>query len=174
MPALRCRIVVACGICLALVIPATAAHAAELPDQPRDVRGIGTDAQGERVTDGQPPTPDQPCEPETSAPLTVLPGNRPRIKPPRDVVVVPLLRGLEVEWRLPGDPTDASYLLEWAMRAPAATVTRYSRPPSRRPRASPVTRWTVYASMGAASMDWQKSMAGTGRTVIEAKDFAVL
>lgn len=162
------------------MIPATPVHAAEPPGQPRDVRGLGTDAQGERVTVGwsppsddggafvtayqvqasrdgvhwsrsrvtdcQPPTPDQPCYPdltvaftyeltvydtyvfrasaynsagwgpwsEISAPFTVLPGNRPRIKPPRDVVAVPFMRGLEVEWRPPADPTDASYLLEWS------------------------------------------------------------
>lgn len=163
-----------------MLAPTAAALAAAPAGEPRDVRGIGTDAQGERVTvswsppvddggafvtayqvqasrDGvrwsasrisecEPPAPDQPCFPElsvvfsyeltvyetyvfraaaynsagwgawsvTSAPFTVLPGNRPRIQPPRDVVAVPVLKGIEVDWQGPVDPTDASYLLEWS------------------------------------------------------------
>ena len=154
------------------------AQAQTLPGPPLDVRGLSTDAQGERVTVGwesptdgtlitgyqvqasrdgirwsssrfsecDPPTPDQPCFPElavvfsyeltvyetyvfrasaynsggwgpwseTSPPFVVLPGNRPRVGAPRDVVATPILRGLRVAWNPPAGASDVSYLVEWS------------------------------------------------------------
>ena len=165
------------GLCALALLP-TPASAQALPGPPIDVRGISTDAQGERVTVGwsspvdggavtayqvqasrdgvrwsssrisecDPPSPDQPCVPEmtvvfsyeltvyetyvfrasayntagwgpwseASPPFTVLPGNRPRIGSPRDVVVTPILEGLRMAWNPPADASDVSYLVEWS------------------------------------------------------------
>lgn len=99
-----------------------------------------------RISECDPPSPDQPCAPEltvvfsyeltvyetyvfrasaynaagwgpwseVSAPFTVLPGNRPRVGPPRDVVTTPILRGIRVAWNPPHESRDVSYLVEWS------------------------------------------------------------
>lgn len=51
---------------------------------------------------------------DVSAPFTVLPGDRPRVGAPRDVVSVPVLSGARVAWNAPLGVVDASYLVEWS------------------------------------------------------------
>lgn len=49
-----------------------------------------------------------------SPPFTVLPGNRPRPLPPRDVVAAPILDGIQMRWRPPVDSVVTSYFLQWS------------------------------------------------------------
>lgn len=166
-----------CGVC-ALTLLTHPASAHVLPGPPVDLRGISTDAQGERVTVGWSPPVEggpvtayqvqasrdgvrwspsrfsacdappsgEPCLPElavvfsyeltvyetyvfraaaynaagwgpwseVSAPFTVLPGNRPRVGAPRNVVATPILHGIRVAWNPPPDSRDVSYLVEWS------------------------------------------------------------
>jgi hypothetical protein len=49
-----------------------------------------------------------------SPPFTILPGNQPRVLPPRDVETAPILAGITMTWRAPGTLQDASYRVEWS------------------------------------------------------------
>lgn len=51
---------------------------------------------------------------DSSPPYTVLPGDQPRVAAPRNLVAVPVLRGMRVTWLPPANAPDASYVIEWS------------------------------------------------------------
>lgn len=165
------------GAVLSMSLAPGIALAASAPSAPRNVQGLSTDFQAERVTVGWAPPlgdggtavtayrvqasrdevhwtpslfsdcyPDPTCVPELTATFryeltiyqtyvfrvaaynaagwgpwsdlspayTVLPGDQPRVQSPRELIAVPALRKIRMEWLPPVDDDGVYYVVEWS------------------------------------------------------------